>query len=309
MSKRWVAAFAISVTALTLPARAFAKDVAAYEQLADGDLERARTSIVTELAEDLAAEERAANMELLVVIERWSAIGARPHARVATADAPIVESDDWNTSFASAREALVAGRFRPAAARFATLSRSAPDGPSRARAEALARLAQAIAMHDGSPSTRTAEPAAPSAPSQTADTTQKKEKEWYGWQTLICDGASVVTAPIGVGIGGYLLCAPIVHFAHGQPLAGIGSLGLRLGAPLGLAIAGGVLERGVSSGGTGRGYAGAAVGFVLGIATAITLDAALLARKEVKNTEKKPTIVPTGNAQSGRIELGVAGTF
>ena len=65
---------------------------------------------------------------------------------------------------------------------------------------------------------------------------------WYGWQLLVTDGASVAvftagasagsTSPVMVRLAGYLVGAPIVHLAHGRPGAAAGSLGLRALLPI-----------------------------------------------------------------------------
>jgi len=73
-------------------------------------------------------------------------------------------------------------------------------------------------------------------------------RRWYGWQTLSLDVASLTIGAIGVnhmgepgstsilmgsiGITGYALGAPVVHWMHGQPGKAATSLGLRLGLPL-----------------------------------------------------------------------------
>jgi len=71
------------------------------------------------------------------------------------------------------------------------------------------------------------------------------EQSWYGEQTLLVDGASLAVGIAMVGVrgaeaaglativGGYLLGAPIVHLSHGHGEKALGSLGLRLGLPLG----------------------------------------------------------------------------
>lgn len=303
---RHATALAVVLAAVALPARAEAKDPPAYALAAEGDLERARASVVAALGEDLSAQHRAAYLELMVVIERWSTAGARPHARLASAETALPESADWNASFAEAREALVAGRYRAATARFATLAKSAPDASSRVRSEALGGLADRIAAHDS------ARPDVSRAGGAPTDAPEPKTKQWYGWETLICDGASVVTSPILIGIGGYFFCSPIVHLAHGQPIHALASFGTRFSAPITLALGGGLLDAAAQSDGRCElscGVVGAVVGFGLGIVTAIAIDAAVLARKEVPRTEKKATVVPTGFAASGRMELGVVGTF
>src|SRR5438477_196348 len=88
----------------------------------------------------------------------------------------------------------------------------------------------------------------PSAPASDAT-------RWYGWQTLLADGAPVallVAAEITIaGAGGdqskcsacgilfapslatYLAGAPLVHAAHRRGLTALGDIGLRIGIPIG----------------------------------------------------------------------------
>lgn len=309
MLHRWVAAFAVVVTALSLPATAHAEGRSVVELVADGDLRGARAAVIAALGEDLPPDERAANLELLVIIERWSRFVSRPRAHVEDDDQPIPDDADWTTSFASAREALVESRFDAAAARLDALARSAPDATSRARAERLATLARAIKAHDfAAPIAQSAATAPP--PDVPTDVTTN-DREWYGWETLICDGASIVTSPLLIGIGGYVLCAPIVHLGNGEPVKALASFGLRLGAPVGLGIGFAAIEIGTHNGRCefGCGFTGLFVGAGIGIVSAIAIDAAALARKDVRKTQKGSAIVPTGSARGDRVELGVAGTF
>jgi hypothetical protein len=112
------------------------------------------------------------------------------------------------------------------------------------------------------------------------------ERHWYGWQTLIVDGASAAnlgtaavlfahqgrkeTVPpqvtFWVGFSGAMLGAPIVHWAHGHVGKGFGSMGVRMG----------VLVLAVLSGPESSGSEGAAIA-VAGLVGASALDAAWLA--------------------------------
>jgi hypothetical protein len=75
------------------------------------------------------------------------------------------------------------------------------------------------------------------APDQDSDSRTSRWSRWYGWQTLLADGLSLGVAALGfendlrgigwIGIGGLLLAAPIVHFAH-ENVIGVLSLGLRV---------------------------------------------------------------------------------
>jgi hypothetical protein len=104
----------------------------------------------------------------------------------------------------------------------------------------------------------------------------------------------LLTMPVVVGFGVYAVGAPIVHLAEGEPWRAAGSLGLRLALPL--AIGGSALlisnhedcsqQRDESC---GWGALRAAVaGGAVGMALAITLDAAVLAYRTAPTQPSKP---------------------
>jgi hypothetical protein len=114
-------------------------------------------------------------------------------------------------------------------------------------------------------------------------------QEWYGWQTLIVDGLSIAAIGTGValestavgfsGVGGYLLGAPIVHWAHGSVGPGFVSFGMRFAAEA-LVVVGGAMCLGsvISSRGTGT-CALVVVGALI-VPASIIVDAAVLATEE-----------------------------
>lgn len=159
-----------------------------------------------------------------------------------------------------------------------------------------------------------------------------KQSHWYGWQTLIVDGAWIVggtpvsAASPGAGaaliLGGYFLGPPIVHWAHGQVGRGFADLGIRFGAPLVLGILGyAVLHKG--NGDDVLGAVGAVVGVTLGIIAAIVIDASVLAyetsddddedaavRASRRNARLKPTFMPMlAPRTEGGAVFGVSGTL
>ncbi|HKY36721.1 MAG TPA: hypothetical protein VJN18_12315 [Polyangiaceae bacterium] len=85
-------------------------------------------------------------------------------------------------------------------------------------------------------------------PAQSQADAGTTSRRWYGWQTLSLDVASLTIGAIGVkdmgepgstsilmgsiGITGYTLGAPFVHWVHGQPGKAASSLGLRIVLPL-----------------------------------------------------------------------------
>lgn len=159
-------------------------------------------------------------------------------------------------------------------------------------------------------------------PDDNEGTSIHEHEEWYGWQTLTTDAASV-TFLVGFGVasgrnndstaavfatacaGAYFLGGPIVHAAHDNWGKAAGSLGLRVGAPFAGALLGLVLA---SAGDGGNDMAGAmsAVGAMLGIATAVTVDAAVLGYETVHD---EPVVMPAAGTGKNGTWVGVSGRF
>jgi hypothetical protein len=171
------------------------------------------------------------------------------------------------------------------------------------------------------------------------------KRRWYGWETLMADGISVLVVPalavsidskgdggaaVAAAAGSYVLAAPIIHLAHGRPGIAAASLGLRLGAPVGGAFLG-AAAAGNCNGSFCR-LEGAAIGFVLGMVTATVVDAAALSyeprdkdedggdersRDEARRAEpskappkKAISFAPTGGPRrEGGFDVGLAATF
>ncbi len=136
---------------------------------------------------------------------------------------------------------------------------------------------------------------------------------WYGYQTLGTDAAAiallvpalVTNVPQGEQSGFALASSltygfggPIVHWSHGAIGKGFGDLALRVGAPIALGFVGGIIGAaayhpapcgpagaqdwcglGQGLGELGAELEGMTLGGLVGIAGAITLDAAVLARE------------------------------
>ncbi len=109
------------------------------------------------------------------------------------------------------------------------------------------------------------------------------ERYWYGWQTLIVDGASLAVAGVGFGTGNtptitvgelaYTFGAPIVHWTHGNVGFGFASLGLRIAGEL-------TTDLGALLAPSGSGVTVSAIlGGVIEL-TAIVLDASVFGRGE-----------------------------
>ena len=131
------------------------------------------------------------------------------------------------------------------------------------------------------------EPAATERLTRPANEPEPAQRSWYGWQTLTIDGvaAALLFASIAstdasnndatggmlvIAGGTYLLGTPIVHAMNGRAGIGAASLGIRIGLPI---I--GLLAFGTDS----QSLEGAAAGFILGMGTAVAIDAAVFARK------------------------------
>src|SRR6478736_191861 len=151
------------------------------------------------------------------------------------------------------------------------------------------------------------------------------ETHWYGWQTLLVDGAalgvtiggfwlrpahqdwSVVTL---AGIGAWAVGAPIVHWSHGRAGVGFASLGFRIALPaLGLLL----MSTPCSSSECSEGILAASLGLAI-IPAPIVLDAAWLARERqasgvTQSAHGGLQLAPLVTAFGGRRMLGVSGRF
>ncbi|MDF3066076.1 MAG: hypothetical protein K0R38_1677 [Polyangiaceae bacterium] len=147
-------------------------------------------------------------------------------------------------------------------------------------------------------------------------------RTWYGWQTLIVDGAALSAVLLGVAIDGngrdggaiagagllaYEFGPGIVHFVHRNPGRAFGSFGIRLGMPL----VGAVLGATVSS--NCDGYEcegdGAGAGLLLGMAGAIAIDAAVFAYDDRRPHAERARSrwVPLASFRPGRAWIGLGG--
>lgn len=147
---------------------------------------------------------------------------------------------------------------------------------------------------------------------------------WYGWQTLIADGGSVMLgvvastsdakhALIGLASLNYFLTPPIIHLAHDRGLPALTSLAMRPGLPLLGGLAGATL------GGCGEGFCGGpaiTIGLIAGYAAAVTIDVAALSwapaeRKDpqIQSHRRSFMWTPTAAADSDSVSLGVAGLW
>ncbi len=144
---------------------------------------------------------------------------------------------------------------------------------------------------------------APQAMTPTYDPATEPETEWYGYATLLVDGAAIAAGISSENpafwVTGYLVGPPIVHLVHGSGGGAAGSFGLRLGAPL----LGGLLLFPL-----GGGY-GAALGLALGVLVAILVDSAAIAHREIEPGAGALRLAPMFAFDGKRTLLGARGSF
>ena len=160
---------------------------------------------------------------------------------------------------------------------------------------------------------------------------QTPKTSWYGWQTLMADAGVIAlwsaayavdeakygssskqgyelgtNLLVASGVAVYFLGGPAIHWAHGHGRKGLGSLGLRVGLPLGGLIAGALLGS-VACGSSDSEFIPCpavvgVLGFLGGAVAAPVVDAAVVARE--------PVTPPTGSQlQAAFVPSGGGGTF
>jgi hypothetical protein len=180
----------------------------------------------------------------------------------------------------------------------------------------FASTARAQSAEKPSSAARVAPQAAPPAVESSAP---RPVTYWYGWQTLTSDAAALTFAVTAGAVSGsgdgaaeafaytsaatYVFGGPILHAAHENWGRALGSLGLRLGAP----IVGAILGAGLEDCSGGDSCSGAAVGFVAGLGAAIAIDAAVLAREPVR--EGQLAVIPVVSTGKNGSWVGVSGRF
>jgi hypothetical protein len=155
-------------------------------------------------------------------------------------------------------------------------------------------------------------------PTEPKATPLPTEENWYGWKILTSAGASVVVplaivsvessdlgaiSALTVGIGGYFLGGPIVHWAHGSLWKGFASLGINVAGGL-VGLAG--LGLSTQTDNLGAAIALGLGGFGVGIVGAILVDSFVLAYEPV--TEPEGTSFNIG-LSVGLNGLSVVGQF
>ena len=314
----------------------------ARASIVGGRLDEALRILGRMIISDRSADERATAFELRAVVDRWVALGATIAPRSAAEPAPLpgygtdegssASADAWESAFAVSRARLVAGNFQDAGPGFSLLIGSARTQHQWQRAYAMASLASELVAKDVVLRVGRPAPAAKSATEQPSAAPRKQHTHWYGWQTLIVDGLSLVVVPVvaaksessagaALAVGGYVLGGPIVHWAHGEVARGFGSLGLRVGLPVVGALGGALAEGAGSNCRSYCGLAGGLVGGAFGVLAALVIDPAVLAYERVDDepsvARSKPAPARSNVALSplaaprkeGGFDLGLGGTF
>jgi hypothetical protein len=174
-------------------------------------------------------------------------------------------------------------------------------------------------LHDVAPQPQAEQPSHPATKPAALPPPAPKRTEvarWYGDKTLMTDGGALAFALAGAISGdngeplfwiagsGYVLGAPIVHLVHGNPGRAAASLGLRVALPIAFFGVGTTMED--CHGQDFCGFGSFVIGVPIGMAAAIALDAAVLARDTV---HRPVAIVPTASVGPNGTTIGLAGTF
>lgn len=275
-----------------------------------------RVAVSEHLGSDRSEAESSALLELLAIADAWSGAGSPQPIDIAVAALP----DDWGAALDIARGDVAHGAYAVAIVHLETLRASAPNLASAARAIELRAIAAAALRKYRPPTAVMQAPVAATESSDDDAPEQKPHKNWYGWQTLVTDGSSLLITPVVPvgGLGVYLLGGPIVHLAHGHPGIAAASLGIRAGLPVAGALTGAVLGKQDCSNCEFSGLVYAVIGAGLGAASAIAIDAAAFGREDVpaeprdrSAREKKTAFLgPSASPRrEGGFDVGVMGTW
>ena len=164
----------------------------------------------------------------------------------------------------------------------------------------------------------------------------RRAHRWYGYQTLIADGAMVALGSVGlalkeptlttVGTAGYFLGGPVLHWAHGRAGTGFADLGLRVAFPIGGLIVGALVgaiaapKNGSADKDASTILVATGIGAAAGLVAAVVFDAAILAEETVHVEPGEARQRPDLRAPPHRVApqlltgknyaiFGLAGTF
>jgi hypothetical protein len=164
-----------------------------------------------------------------------------------------------------------------------------------------------------------------------AGVSQAGPTSWYGWQTLTSDGSAIALGGLAYGadkaggtsitnvfwtasVATFFVGAPVIHWTHGHVGRGFGSLGLRVGLPLGAFLAGALIGNAAcGDSDSDNSLVGCPVGVgafaaLAGLVAATIVDAAVLAREPV-TPPAAPPIQAAFVPSDGGGKLVLAGRF
>jgi hypothetical protein len=146
---------------------------------------------------------------------------------------------------------------------------------------------------------------------------------WYGWQTLLADGAGIAAlagcatllenkAGQPFCVAPFLLAGPAVHLAHDRPARAVISFALNAALP----ITGALIGAATADCGKDQflcGLSETGLGLMVGLVAAMTIDAVISFDSEAAPprpvARRAPTLLPTVALTSGGAGLGLAGRF
>jgi hypothetical protein len=157
------------------------------------------------------------------------------------------------------------------------------------------------------------------APFASGQTPQPQPK-WYGWQVWAADAASLALTAACVSktdgdclwtLPGYLLAGPIIHGVHNHPGRVLGSVALRVGAPLVGAYLGLQSVDCSHTDNNACGLGGFLGGLAVGAVAAVMIDGVLAVDDSTPSPRPTParSVTPTVSVAGGNTVFGVVGRF
>jgi hypothetical protein len=150
--------------------------------------------------------------------------------------------------------------------------------------------------------------------------TPQPQPSWYGWQVWAADAAVLAITYACVSktdgeclwtLPGYLLAGPIIHSVHNRPARGLGSVALRIGAPLLGAYVGAETTDCSHTDDNFCGAAGILGGLAFGVVAAIFIDGIMSFESSTPSPRPAParSVTPTVSVAGGNTVFGVVGRF
>lgn len=172
-------------------------------------------------------------------------------------------------------------------------------------------LAIAMQVFSGTALAQWSAPGTQATPS--AEPHYDTETKSYGLQIVAIDAAAILGGVAaqngGVLFGAYVLGGPMVHAANGGGAKVLGSLALRAGLPLGGALLGAAATNCDNSDELLCGLGEIAIGALIGVVTATTIDAAVLAKKQTRVERPRTLLRYGGVAANPDVAVNIDGDF